>query len=303
MSELLPSVFIGSSTEGLDVAREVELQLQRDAVTTIWKDGVFGLSSGTLESLMKVLDQFDFAVMVLSPDDLLESRNQSYASPRDNVLFELGLFMGKIGRSRVFIVQEQDANIKLPSDLAGIAVSPYRKRENLLAALSPTCTPIIKAIRVLGFIEQRTQQHIRSLQDRQETTESRLRTIQVVTKALVTEFEYEKLRGLAGDVPFMVQFHNSMVSELNRLDAIRFVRPKPGYGIESIRERDGADSKFDLKKYVEITSDGLEYLNLRAELIATAQSGSRGFFSPSPHTTWHAGPHQAVHKDYRAVAG
>lgn len=82
MSELLPSVFIGSSTEGLDVAREVELQLQRDAVTTIWKDGVFGLSSGTLESLMQVLEQFDFAVMVLSPDDLLESRNQSYESPR-----------------------------------------------------------------------------------------------------------------------------------------------------------------------------------------------------------------------------
>ncbi|MDP2799919.1 MAG: hypothetical protein Q8O60_08600, partial [Deltaproteobacteria bacterium] len=33
------------------------------------------------------------------------------------------------------------------------------------------------------------------------------------------------------------------------------------------------------------------------------QSGSRGFFSPGPHTTWHAGPHQAVHEAYRAVAG
>jgi hypothetical protein len=42
MNEHMPSVFIGSSTEGLDVAREVELQLQRDAITTIWKDGVFG---------------------------------------------------------------------------------------------------------------------------------------------------------------------------------------------------------------------------------------------------------------------
>jgi predicted nucleotide-binding protein len=80
MNEHMPSLFIGSSTEGLDVAREVELQLQRDAITTIWKDGVFGLGSGTLESLMKVLEQFDFAVMVLSPDDLVESRNQSYAS-------------------------------------------------------------------------------------------------------------------------------------------------------------------------------------------------------------------------------
>ena len=272
MAEHLPSIFIGSSTEGLDVAREVELQLQHDAITTIWKDGVFGLGSGTLESLMKVLEQFDFAVMVLSPDDLIESRSQSYASPRDNVLFELGLFMGKLGRSRVFIVHEQDANLKLPSDLAGITVSPYRKRDdgNLSAALSPTCTPIIKAIRALGFSEQRTQQQIRQLQNRQETTESRVRTIQILIKSLVTEFEYEKLHGLAPNGPFVVRFHNSMIAELNRLDAIRYIRPKPGYGIESVRERDGTDKKFDLKQYVEITEDGLEYLNLRAELLSTA---------------------------------
>jgi hypothetical protein len=269
MDTHMPSVFIGSSSEGLDVAREVELQLQRDSITTIWKDGVFGLGSNTLESLMKVLEQFDFAVMVLSPDDLIESRSQSYASPRDNVIFELGLFMGRLGRSRVFIVHEQDANLKLPSDLAGIAVSPYRKRDNISAALSPTCTPIIKTIKALRFSEQRTQQQIRELQGRQDTTESRLRTIQIVIKGLVTEFEYEKMGGLAADGPYMVQFHNSMVAELNRLDAIRYVRPKPGYGIESIRERDGTDKKFDLKHYVEITGDGSEYLGLRRELLSS----------------------------------
>ena len=38
-----------------------------------------------------------------------------------------------------------------------------------------------------------------------------------------------------------------------------YVRPKAGYGIESIRERDGTDTKFDLKHYVEITNDRLEY--------------------------------------------
>jgi len=88
-------------------------------------------------------------------------------------------------------------------------------------------------------------------------------------KALVTEFEYEKLRGLTAPAPFLVQFHNSMVQELNRLDAIRYLRPKPGFGIESIRERDGSDKKFDLKQYVEITSDGLEYLKLRDELLTS----------------------------------
>jgi hypothetical protein len=267
MEEQLPSVFIGSSTEGLDVAREVELQLQQVAIPNIWKDGVFGLGSGTLESLMTVLEQFDFAVMVLSPDDLVESRAQSYASPRDNVIFELGLFMGRLGRKRVFIVHEQEKNLKLPSDLAGIAVSPYRRRDNLSAALSPTCTPIIKQIRTLGFSEGRTHQEVQRLQGRQDATESRLRTIQIVVKGLVTEFEYEKLRGLAAADPFMVQYHNSMVQELNRLDAIRYIRPAPAYGIESIRERDGTDRKFDLKQYVQITDDGLEYLRFRDELL------------------------------------
>jgi hypothetical protein len=41
----------------------------------------------------------------------------------------------------------------------------------------------------------------------------------------------------------------------------------------------------------------------RCEGEKTAQSGSRGFFSPGPHTTRYAGPHRAVHRDYRAVAG
>ena len=113
MTRELPSVFIGSSTEGLLVAREVELQFQQVAHTTIWKDGVFGPGSGYLESLMNALEQFDFAVMVLSPDDLIESRNESYASPRDNVIFELGLFMGRLGRSRTFIVHERNVNLKL----------------------------------------------------------------------------------------------------------------------------------------------------------------------------------------------
>jgi predicted nucleotide-binding protein len=146
----LPSVFVGSSTEGLDVAREIELQLQGEAEITIWKDGVFQPGSNTLESLIRALHQFDFAVLVLSPDDTTESRGATLSSPRDNVLFELGLFMGHLGRDRVFIVHEQNVALKLPSDLAGITLSPYRKRENLTAALSPTCTPLIKRVRALG---------------------------------------------------------------------------------------------------------------------------------------------------------
>jgi hypothetical protein len=135
------------------------------------------------------------------------------------------------------------------------------------SAVSPACTLILKAIRAQSFSGRRTQQQIQTLQDRQETTESRLRTIQMVMGALVTKFEYEKLLGLAGQGAFMVNFHNSMISELNRLDAIQYVRPRPGRGIESIRERDGNGNTFDLKQYVEVTDQGREYLSLRAQLL------------------------------------
>jgi len=287
MSEQLPSVFIGSSTEGLDVAREVELQLQRDAVTTIWKDGVFSLGDATLESLMKVLDQFDFAVMVLSPDDLVESRSESYASPRDNVLFELGLFMGKIGRSRVFIVRELDVNLKLPSDLAGIAVSPYRKRENLSAALSPTCTPIIKAIRSLGFSEQRTHQQIRQLQSkttkalgdiksRQEQQQEELtrqqaqiRSLQVALQGIVTQYELDKLVGLDANDPFLCYFSQDLYEELKRLRAMGLVRNHEGTGLGSIRRQyKDRNEQFDLHRFFYITEQGREYLQLRHQLTA-----------------------------------
>lgn len=157
MESQLPSVFIGSSTEGLDIAREVELQLLDVAFPNLWTNGIFVLGEGTLESLVNALDNFDFAIMVLSPDDLLETRGRNYTSPRDNVLFELGLFMGRLGRRRTIILSEEGADLKLPSDLAGITRATYRKHNNQLlsVAVSPACTRIIQAIRSQGKLVQK----------------------------------------------------------------------------------------------------------------------------------------------------
>jgi hypothetical protein len=104
--------------------------------------------------LIAALDEFDFAVMVISGDDLLESREQNYNSPRDNVLFELGLFMGRIGRERTFVLHEDNPKLKLPSDLAGITRVSYRIR-NGEPNVSAACTRITQAIRRLGVVERR----------------------------------------------------------------------------------------------------------------------------------------------------
>ena len=153
-----PSVFIGSSSEGLPVAKAIREKLKAEAETTIWYEGVFGLGQGTLESLVNALDNFDFAVLVLTPDDMVESRDQTWQSPRDNVLFECGLFMGRLGRNRTFIVYDKACDIKLPSDLAGITLAAYSSTpqdSDLFSAIEEACLPIRSEINKSGPLPSR----------------------------------------------------------------------------------------------------------------------------------------------------
>lgn len=152
MSELnLPTVFIGSSVEGLAVARHLELQLRFEADVTIWKDGLFQLGGTSLESLVNSLSRFDFAVLVLRDDDFTTSRNKNLPAPRDNVIFELGLFVGRLGPQRTYIVTPSTPLLKLPSDLLGVTVATYdaeRMHKNAASAVSPAATLILDCIRL-----------------------------------------------------------------------------------------------------------------------------------------------------------
>ncbi len=153
MSRIRPCVFVGSSSEGLPIAETIQVLLDSTCEVTIWSQGVFGLSQGTLESLVGVLDDFDFAVLVLTPDDLVSSRATEGSAPRDNVLFELGLFMGALGRTRTFIVYDRKANLKLPSDLAGVSAATYEPHAsgNFESALGAASTRIKQQVNKLGL--------------------------------------------------------------------------------------------------------------------------------------------------------
>lgn len=147
-----PVVFVGSSIEGLPIARALQQNLDHEAEVILWSQGVFGLTEGGLESLVDRLDLFDFAILVLTPDDLTTSRDSTTPSPRDNVLFELGLFMGSLGRMRTFIVYDRTADIKLPSDLAGVNSATYAPPSagSLQSALGASSAEILNAIQTKG---------------------------------------------------------------------------------------------------------------------------------------------------------
>jgi predicted nucleotide-binding protein len=145
-----PAIFIGSSKEGLKTARYLQLGLEHAAECTIWSQGLFGLSHGTLEDLVRACKKFQYAILVLTPDDLTVKRGKEGNAPRDNVLFELGLFMGALGRERTFMVRCSDETIDLPTDLAGVQAATYSRRDdNLEAAIGGVCTRIEQALGIM----------------------------------------------------------------------------------------------------------------------------------------------------------
>ncbi|WP_019274867.1 nucleotide-binding protein [Vibrio coralliilyticus] len=153
-----PKLFIGSSVEGLDVAYAIQENLKYDTECTVWSQGVFDLSKTSIESLETVLEQSDFGVFIFTPDDVTVMREQAKNTIRDNVLFEFGLFLGKLGRKRVYFVVPEGQETYIPTDLLGVTPATYatkRSDDNLQAAtgsashqirqqvikLSPTYSP------------------------------------------------------------------------------------------------------------------------------------------------------------------
>tara|TARA_R110002020_G_scaffold61545_5_gene165517 strand:+ start:446 stop:1546 length:1101 start_codon:yes stop_codon:yes gene_type:complete len=140
-----PKIFIGSSNKGLQVARDVREQLHEIADCTIWNEGVFGLSQGTLEAIVNI--EVDYAILVLTPDDLLQKKESQKQAPRDNVIFECGFFIGKIGRERTFMIYDYSSKMDLPSDLAGITLAGYdRSQTSGLVAVGIACNKVRRAI-------------------------------------------------------------------------------------------------------------------------------------------------------------
>jgi predicted nucleotide-binding protein len=146
-------VFIACSVEALPIAQSIQEAFKYDPfVVTIWPNGVFRASRYPVQSLTSVLDNSDFAVAIVQPDDMTSQRGQDRPVPRDNVLFELGMFIGRLGQHRSFMLEPSDQDVSLPSDLAGITTIPYRhgSESDRLALLGPACNELRRAFSELG---------------------------------------------------------------------------------------------------------------------------------------------------------
>ncbi|WGD56776.1 nucleotide-binding protein [Bradyrhizobium sp. CB1650] len=147
-----PKLFVMSSSEALKIAHALGTGLEKDVFSTVWDDGVFFAGGYPLEALEKQVGESDFAVAIAEPDDITESRGQRSPTVRDNVLFELGLFMGKLSRYRTILVHPRIKDLKLPSDLQGLTLVPYQAGEDATIAerIAPVCETIRELVKRLG---------------------------------------------------------------------------------------------------------------------------------------------------------
>lgn len=146
-----PLLFIGCSRETLEIAQVIQLGLKDDPIVVrVWTDGVFGASSFPLEDLEREINRADFATLVGGPDDRTTSRGWTSDAPRDNVVFEIGLFMGALGHARTFLIKPNGVDLKIPSDLLGLTHLEFHHSSDLVTALAPICTELRQLIRREG---------------------------------------------------------------------------------------------------------------------------------------------------------
>jgi hypothetical protein len=122
-----PRIFLGSSGQQQKLLQALTRGLRDVAEVEPWTT-VFNPGVSTLDRLVELTHEVDFAAFVFGQDDWTTKgaspdAAHGEASPRDNVVFEAGLFGGTLGMRRTFILHATGA--KLPTDLLGLTTIRY----------------------------------------------------------------------------------------------------------------------------------------------------------------------------------
>ena len=155
-----PKLFIASSTESIHIVEAINIKLSTTCEVSQW-DNAFDPSSFTFPTLVKKANEVNFAIFVFHPDDEIIIRVNTYSIVRDNVLFELGLFVGTLGIEKCFIICPESMDqktLRIPTDLSGITYCTYdpkRLGTEPLDAVSTACGRI--RMNINGYMQEQQQ--------------------------------------------------------------------------------------------------------------------------------------------------
>ena len=201
ISERVPKILVGSSTEGLDIARAFKAALEPGVEVTLWADDFFTPGEYTLETLESRSRVFDGGLIVGTLDDKVLSRGTEFESIRDNLLLEFGIFVAVFGRRKAILAMEGLGSSKMPSDLFGLTCVGFDRSK---PAAGGVAAAALQIQRVVGtFAVEVLEQHISD-------------SLQQVLRTFIGD-----LQEALGSPP-QIGFHVWVVDE--RLDPPRLIR-------------------------------------------------------------------------------
>jgi predicted nucleotide-binding protein len=104
MLTIKPAAFIVCSTEQLEVARTVQEEIEFEVEATIWHQSSEAALGHVIDGLIKDFSRIDFGIVIYAPDDTVRKRGIDSLAPRDNVILELGMLLGRLGKERCFVL-------------------------------------------------------------------------------------------------------------------------------------------------------------------------------------------------------
>jgi hypothetical protein len=139
------SVLVISAAEALGVAEAVRDNFiaHSNYSVLLWND-IFDPNRGYLSTLMDYAGFVDYVIAVFTGDDGATIRDRNVLVTRDNVIFEFGLFLGRIGARRAYFIM--DERVELFSDWSGIKVARFKRENDIDHRLSEACAEIREAM-------------------------------------------------------------------------------------------------------------------------------------------------------------
>ena len=138
-----PRIFIGSSVEGLAIAEQVKNYLSDVGDCIIWTKA-FAQNKSNLDSLIHQTKLSDFSILIATKDDVVIKKDEAKIEPRDNIIFEFGLFLGAAGLNRCYMMVQEETD--LPSDLDGITLARFSMDLKKYNSIDKRCEEIKELI-------------------------------------------------------------------------------------------------------------------------------------------------------------
>jgi CAP12/Pycsar effector protein, TIR domain len=241
-----PTLFVGSSSESLDIAYAAQRNLEDVAEVVVWTQGIFELTKSYLESLLDALEDTEFGLFVFGADDVVRIRGTEMPTARDNVVFELGLFTGRLGRDRAFILMpKSSADFHLPTDLLGVSTATFQppsRPDRLQAALGPACYDIRLAIRKHAVLRNPASPEPADLG--------------LLLTVLIPEPERQHLFNIADGQTKGYKGGGSLRSELRHLRSIGLIRKHTDRHIGELK----SEGVYDVADILELTDLGRQWV-------------------------------------------